>query len=204
MNLIGELTNLKNLQKLEKNFLGSVQLPIGFSLYLKKIDKSDEIYFQIDETSDSRRQALINGILHFLLKSEYRTEYSMDELESFLRHENHRPVLDKSEFPQLQQLVYEMMIGIEKLYAKLLLDNLGDAESMLDVDQFLNQFLGKKKLVLKILDIDQTTVYFSLSRVQDDRDIDEPVRQFWTQVLNSTFINYTDNNGRRWVDKPWK
>lgn len=204
MNLIGELANLKNLQILEKDNIGSTVLPIGLSLYLKNFDANDEIYFLDNENSDSQRQALFNGILHFLLKSEYRAEYSMDELESFLRHENHRPVLDKSEFPHLEQIVYEMMVGIEKLYANLLLENLSDAASMLEVDHFLNQVLRKKKLALKILDMDETTVYFSLSRVEDDREIENQVSQFWTQVLNSTFINFTDNNGRRWVDKPWK
>lgn len=155
---------------------------------------------------------LLNAISNFISSHGFNhfLKTPAEELESFFRAENHRPVFDRPQLELLEQLKYSVALAYEQALAKQLFfagksqsANTGSLGLYKELQSIFNLYFGSVSSNIFILDFDTESVYYRWENWQQESDL-PLMTNFWGAVLQRLADNYVENNARRWVDKPWQ
>ena len=145
--------------------------------------------------------------------------YDRKEVESFIRAQNHIPILEKSQLSEIDSFFYLFKIGLEDL--------LGDRVTMAfqgalqqgkeqsfyrffqSIEVELNKFLNQFKLSLVLLDVEMTNIYYRLELdkhfYQDLEEAKEfQLKALFKEIFQKGTYKIPQFNSLEWLDKPWK
>lgn len=146
---------------------------------------------------------LLNGLLNFIARFGLLRflDTEAPEIESFLRQENHVPVFRGESMQQLKELQYALIMAIEKGMAiEISNDSLSCTHYYQSVQKCFNHFGEAFSVGIDVLDLDRSQVYFGWRTAVES----EAQLSFWRELIQNLAENFNENNGRRWVDKPWQ
>lgn len=149
---------------------------------------------------------VFDGLLNFWQQYGLKEFVGIElvELESYLREENHIPVIEKTKLNLLGELYYNFQLMLEEFITRLVVDFVAAEKIKFrvarDLEKLFNKHLERfAGASIELLDRDEKYIIYRYRPVLNDGNW----KKLWSQVIQKLANNLVENNGRQWVDKPW-